>query len=144
MATAADMDLPNAVDTNSNSATVRTPIGGGADVMPKDGCLPEQVLEKIPTPAPVERLLADCGPLVPAERHRLEKQLKLSYLFGGFDVACVDTEAGTFIVASGPGREVAAKLDDLSDAEFETIYIERPPTWSSLVSSQRHIAARAR
>ena len=129
----------SSVDLSGGSGNVGIPTkAGGADVKPKEGPLAERILEHIQTPAPVRALLAGLGSLTAEEQSRLERHFKLSYLFGGFDVACKNTPDGTLIVSSGPGHEVAAKLAALSDEEFEGIYLERPLSWNSATAQIPH------
>lgn len=130
--------MANAIDTNPRSATVRdSELDGSTKLMPEEGLMSEQILERIPTPLPVLQFLNTLKPLEVEEERRLEHQFKLSYLFGGFDVACKETKIGTLIIASGPGHEVSAKLALLPDTEFEDVFLERPPTWNSLTQLKR-------
>lgn len=109
---------------------------------PKEGHMAERILEKIATPPAVESLIAEMGIADPNRCVRTERNYKLSYYFGGMDVACRDTPGGTLIVASGPSNEVAEKLRTIPDGELDSIYLERPPLWETISKVKHHSGAR--
>lgn len=73
---------------------------------------------------------------VPGLKH-LEDELKLSYYFGGFDVACMRTDRGYALVASAPaGTGVVRKaLDELPEDILAKVTVIYPEPWSEVSSS---------
>ena len=99
---------------------------------PTEGSMTGKYLNDIPTPDIVTEAINQAVALTPDKRARLEKQYKMSYLFGHLDVACQDTPDGTLILASGPSDEVAEYLGGLSDDEAAKVYVARPSPWDTL------------
>lgn len=95
-----------------------------------------RLLEDLENPPAVQQLLTRLCPLPhqQEERASLEQQLKLSYYFGGLDVAYIKTSQGLAIVASGPGHEVRHVLDTLTETQLAQVVVMFPQRWEKIVA----------
>lgn len=103
--------------------------------LPKDGLMRVHLLENKRTPKVIRELVKRAEPLSKEERLHLERELKLSWYFGGLNVACKETEAGLAIVASGPGSEVRDVLHRLSKEERAEVTVIFPETFEVQVAA---------
>lgn len=99
---------------------------------PKEGLMRHTPLKELETPQVIHALLKRQGRLPAEARDHLERHLKLSYYFGGLNVAAKETDQGLAVVASGPGREVRAALDALKKKDREGVTILFPETWEEM------------
>jgi 2-hydroxy-3-keto-5-methylthiopentenyl-1-phosphate phosphatase len=101
----------------------------------KDENMPAKFLQDLQTPAVIKEMLRMTGRARAETRQRFEQDLKLSYYFGGMDVACAETAKGLAIVASGPGAEVNQVLSRLGKKEQSKITILFPETWEETIEN---------
>lgn len=75
-----------------------------------------------------------------ARRQRaIEEQLKLSFHFGGLDVAYTRGRKGLVVVASGTGTEVCQVLDTLPEKERRKVIIMFPDPWEDVLHQYSYL-----
>ncbi len=97
--------------------------------------LPGRRLDDIPVPPEVTAFL-DSGPtILPEDRREWERQLTLSFLYGGMEVACHETPDGDFeIFHAADVDDMVPWLDALSDAQRRQItYLHTPRLWAAVL-----------
>ncbi len=134
----------NAIGTNANLDR-RAPVGESEALhdsrrnpLPKEGHMKTTYLNTLPTPPAIDKVLAHAGSLKAGVRKQLLEDLKLSFYFGGLDVACKATRRGLVIVASGPSKEILDVLNTLSQKERAAVTIIFPERWESMLADVYH------
>jgi hypothetical protein len=100
-------------------------------------CERRVLLRQLETPRSVRELMSYFGKLRGKNRQQLEEHIKLSYYFGGLEVAYERTEQGPEIIASGPPEEVARVLDSLDPEHLNHITIDFPERFERILSGLR-------
>jgi hypothetical protein len=88
--------------------------------------MPDQLLEKKPTPPVVLELVDRANPRSAKARRALEEQLKLSWYYGGLSILYRETKKGLAVVASGPDKVVRQAFDQLPKAKRATVTVAFP------------------
>jgi hypothetical protein len=93
-----------------------------------------QLLKDIKTPPQVLELLNSIASvsLTPEDRAELERQYKLSCLYGGQEIAFIGTGDDLRILAFGTSEKVVRDLDSISLPADAIVKIEFPPRWKIL------------
>jgi hypothetical protein len=94
---------------------------------------PTIMMEDLDSPPQLnELLLPYAGHADDLAEHEI--RLKLSYHFGGLNVALRETERGLEVVASGPAHEVANVLNTMDPKELDGISTTIPLSWEKMLA----------
>ncbi len=92
------------------------------------------IIEDLETPEKVTEVLRILGTdLSRKQGRRFARDLKLSYYYGGQEVACRETKRGLEVVVSGWGNEVPTTLDRMGVEESKGIAVVFPEPFDAWV-----------
>lgn len=136
---------PNEVDTHGpGDMDVGPGCSETAQPLPMEGQMEEQVLSDLIPPAVVKEVVQRLSANDAKRRAYLEREVTLSYYYGGLEIAYRDDEEGLRIVASGPSEEVASVLDTLDAKEVSRLVVMTPRRWEFWLASAQAVKKRKR